>query len=107
MKTRKDSLNLSVTKEEIKNKAIDLGYASASSFLLDSSRSFFRLKVDMSVYRNLIREVNYIGKNINSIVRRINSEKFFSDLDIDYIERLTMIRQNYLWIKILKQCNVL
>lgn len=91
MKTRKDSLNLSVTKEEkeeIKNKAINLGYASASSFLLDSSRSFFRLKVDMSVYRDLIREINYIGKNINSIVRRINSEKFFSDLDIEHLERL-------------------
>lgn len=42
----------------------------------------------MSVYRDLTREINYIGKNINSIVRRINSEKFFSDLDIDHIERL-------------------
>ena len=91
MANRKDSFRLSVTteeKEEIKKKAIDLGYATASSFLLDSSRSFFRLKVDMSVYRDLIREINYIGKNINSIVRRINSEKFFSDLDIEHLERL-------------------
>ncbi len=87
----KTYLQISLTKEQkeaIKIKANDLGYYSVSAFLLDSSRSFFRLKVDMSVYRDLTKEVNYIGKNINSIVRRINSEKFFSDLDIDYIERL-------------------
>lgn len=41
----------------------------------------------MSVYRKLTKEVNYIGKNINSIVRRINSEKFYSDLDIEHLER--------------------
>lgn len=45
------------------------------------------LNVDMSVYRKLYREVNYIKKNINSIVRRINSEKFYSDLEIEQIER--------------------
>lgn len=75
-------------KIRIKEKSKALGYSSVSSFLLDSSKSFFRLKVDMSVYRDLIREINYIGKNINSIVRRINSEKFFSDLDIEHLERL-------------------
>ena len=69
-------------KIRIKEKSKALGYSSVSSFLLDSSKSFFRLKVDMSVYRDLIREINYIGKNINSIVRRINSEKFFSDTRI-------------------------
>lgn len=87
----KTYLQISLTKEQkeaIKIKANDLGYYSVSAFLLDSSRSFFRLKVDMSVYRDLIREINYIGKNINSIVRRINSEKFFSDLDIEHLERL-------------------
>lgn len=41
----------------------------------------------MSVYRKLYREVNYIGKNINSIVRRINSEKFYSDLEVEHLER--------------------
>ena len=43
MKNRKDSLRMSVTtkeKEWIKQKAIDLGYSSASAFLLDSSKSF-------------------------------------------------------------------
>ena len=73
----KTYLQISLTKEQkeaIKIKANDLGYYSVSAFLLDSSRSFFRLKVDMSVYRDLTKEVNYIGKNINSIVRRIDSE---------------------------------
>lgn len=71
----------------IKKKAKDLGYSSVSSFLLDSYKSFFLLDIDMSVYRKLTREINYIGKNINSIIRRINTEKIFSDLDIEHLER--------------------
>ena len=74
-------------KEYIQQKTKKLGYATMSAFLIDSSKSFFILNVDMSVYRNLTKEINYISKNINSIVRRINSEKFYSDLEVEHLER--------------------
>lgn len=88
--TRKDSLKISVTTENknfMKNKAKSLGFGSVSAFLIEASSTYFRLHVDMSVYRKLTQEINYIGKNINSIVRRINSEKIYSDMDIVLLER--------------------
>ena len=42
--------------------------------------------MDMSVYRKLTSEINYIGKNINSLIRRINTDGFYSDNDIDFIK---------------------
>ncbi|WP_186672977.1 hypothetical protein [Sporosarcina sp. BP05] len=73
-------------KEFIKNKAEELGYKSVSAFLLESARNHFRLDMDMSTYRKLASEVNYIGKNINSLVRKVNSAGFYSDNDIDFLK---------------------
>lgn len=90
MKKRKDSLKISVTTEEkeaMKKKAKELGFGSVSAFLLDASETYFRLNVDMSVYRKLTREINYIGKNINALVRRINTDQLFTDLDIYTLEK--------------------
>lgn len=89
-KRKKTYLQISLSpkdKEYIKEKAKLFGYATISAFLIDSANSHIMLNVDMSVYRKLYREVNYIGKNINSIVRRINSEKFYSDLEVEHLER--------------------
>lgn len=74
-------------KEFIESKSKDLGYNTVSAFMVQSAKTHFILNVDMSVYRKLTREINYIGKNINSIIRRINTEKFYSDLDISVLER--------------------
>jgi len=69
----------------IKNKAEQLGYRTVSAFVIDSARNHFKVEIDMSVYRELTKEINYIGKNINSLVRRINTDGFYSDTDIDFI----------------------
>ena len=74
-------------KEFIKNKADELDYKTVSAFLIDSAKNHFRIEVDMSIYRKLTREINYIGKNINSLIRRINTDGFYSDNDIDFLRR--------------------
>ncbi|MGH0973215.1 hypothetical protein [Bacillus paranthracis] len=72
-------------KEMIKNKAVELGYKSTSAFVIDSTKSYFKLEVDMKAYRDLTKEINYIGKNINSLIRRINTDGIYIDNDIDFL----------------------
>ncbi|WP_242647274.1 hypothetical protein [Priestia megaterium] len=96
----KTDLKMSLSKEDkefIKNKAQDLGYKTTSAFLIDSAKSHFKLEVDMKVYRELTREINYIGKNINSLIRRINTDGIYTDSDINFLR----INQN----KIIKLIN--
>ncbi|OQR53177.1 hypothetical protein [Bacillus sp. CDB3] len=72
-------------KEFVKNKATELGYKTVSAFLIDSAKTHFKLEVDMKVYRDLTKEINYIGKNINSLIRRINTDGIYTDNDIDFL----------------------
>lgn len=72
-------------KEMIKNKAVELGYKSTSAFIIDSAKTHFKLEVDMKAYRDLTKEINYIGKNINSLIRRINTDGIYTDSDIDFL----------------------
>ncbi|PEI44660.1 hypothetical protein [Bacillus pseudomycoides] len=72
-------------KEMIKKKAIELGYKSTSAFVIDSAKTHFKLEVDMKAYRDLTKEINYIGKNINSLIRRINTDGIYTDSDIDFL----------------------
>ncbi|KAB2364234.1 hypothetical protein [Bacillus thuringiensis] len=84
----KTDLKMSLSKEDkefVKNKAADLGYKTVSAFLIDSAKTHFKLEVDMTVYRNLAKEINYIGKNINSLIRRINTDRIYTDNDIDFL----------------------
>lgn len=74
-------------KEFVKNKADELGYKSVSAFMIDSAKNHFKVELDMSVYRELTKEINYIGKNINSLVRRINTDGFYADTDLDFIQQ--------------------
>lgn len=88
-KRRTTYLQISLEHEEkefIKNKAEELGYNSVSAFLIDSAKNHFKVEMDMSVYRELTKEINYIGKNINSLIRRINTDGFYSDNDLEIIE---------------------
>lgn len=87
-KRRTTYLQMSLEHEEkdyIKNKAIELGYKNVSAFLIDSAKSHFTLEVDMKAYRDLTKEINYIGKNINSLIRRINTDGIYTDNDIDFL----------------------
>lgn len=72
-------------KEFIKTKCYELGYKTISAFLIESAQNSFKLEVDMSVYRNIAKEINYIGKNINNLVRKINIAGFYSDIDLNVI----------------------
>jgi len=73
-------------KEMIKNKAEELGYKTVSAFLIDSAKTHFRLEIDMKVYRDLTKEINYIGKNINSLIRRIHTDGIYTDQDMDFLK---------------------
>ncbi|MEK4581759.1 hypothetical protein [Bacillus sp. FSL R12-0074] len=87
-KRRTTYLQMSLEHEEkdyIKNKATELGYKNVSAFLIASAKSFFKLEVDMKAYRDLTKEINYIGKNINSLIRRINTDGIYTDNDIDFL----------------------
>lgn len=85
----KTYLQITLDKEEkefIKKRAAELGYKSVSAFIIDSAKNHFKVEMDMSVYRELTKEINYIGKNINSLIRRINTDGFYSDNDLEIIE---------------------
>ncbi|PHB17666.1 hypothetical protein COE80_26340 [Bacillus pseudomycoides] len=85
---KKERLEIQLFKDEkefIKNKSIDFGYKNVSAFVIDSVKSHFKLEVDMKAYRDLTKEINYIGKNINSLIRRINTDGIYTDNDIDFL----------------------
>lgn len=84
----KERLEIQLFKDEkefIKNKSIDFGYKNVSAFVIDSVKSHFKFEVDMKAYRDLTKEINYIGKNINSLIRRINTDGIYTDNDIDFL----------------------
>lgn len=85
----KDRLYISISKEDkefVKSKAERLGFNSTSAFLIESAKNDFRLNIDMNVYRKLTNEINYIGKNINSLTRKVNTLGAYSDNDIDFLK---------------------
>ena len=89
-KRKNKQLKLRLLQEDvdyIKNKAEQLGYRTVSAFVIDSAKDHFKVELDMSVYRELTKEINYIGKNINSLVRRINTDGFYADTDLDFIQQ--------------------
>lgn len=82
-------MELRVTKEQkdfIKNKSEEMGFGSVTAFLIQSAENHFRLNIDMSAYKKLANEINYIGKNINSLVRKVNALGVYSDNDIDFLK---------------------
>ena len=85
-KTAKIELRVTESQKDfIKRKSEEMGYGSVTAFLISCAENQIRIDVDMSPYQEIVREINYIGKNINSLVRRINSEGFYSDTDIQYL----------------------
>ncbi|MFP3721973.1 hypothetical protein SFC57_24080 [Niallia circulans] len=89
-KRRTTYLQLSLEHEEkefVKNKANELGYNSVSSFLIDSAKNHFKVELDLSSYRELAKEINYIGKNINNLIRHIFTVGVYSENDLDNIKQ--------------------
>ncbi len=95
-----------VTKEEkewVKNKANKLGYQSMTAFLIHAAETQIQLTVDMKVYRDLTKEINYIGKNINNLIRHIYTQGIYTDSDIDFLKA----NQEKIWDLINKQYDKL
>ena len=57
----------------------------------------------MKVYRDLTKEINYIGKNINNLIRHIYTQGIYADSDIDFLKA----NQEKIWDLINKQYDKL
>lgn len=86
----KTSLKISLSEEEkefIRKKSEEYGYKTVSGFLIDSAKNHFKVELDIGAYRELAKEINYIGKNINNLVRHIFTVGIYTKNDLDEIKR--------------------
>lgn len=80
-------------KKRMKNKAEKLGYTSLTAFLISAAENHFLIELDLSHYREVAKEINYVGKNINSLIRRINTDGIYTQSDVLYLsEKLSEIK---------------
>lgn len=87
MKT--DKIEFRISKEDksfIKNKATELGYKTVSAFLVASAKAHFKVQVDMTEYQKMNTEINHIGRNINQVARKINTNGYYTDVDLEQIK---------------------
>lgn len=106
MNNKTENIIMRVTEEEkewVKNKANKLGYHSMTAFLMHAAETQIQLTVDMKVYRDLTKEINYIGKNINNLIRHIYTQGIYADSDIDFLKA----NQEKIWDLINKQYDKL
>ena len=86
---KKSDIHFRITEEDkefIKNKATELGYKTVSAFLVASAKSHFKVQVDMTGYQKINTEINYIGRNINQVARKINTDGYYTDVDLEQIK---------------------
>ena len=86
---KKSDIHFRITEEDkefIKNKATELGYKTVSAFLVASAKSHFKVQVDMTSYQKINTEINYIGRNINQVARKINTDGYYTDVDLEQIK---------------------
>lgn len=91
MSKRRTQINVRVTEDErdyIYKKADDLGFKSVASFIVNSTKDFFIVELDLSHFDKVAKEINYIGKNINNLVHHIFTVGVYSDYDLREIQRL-------------------
>jgi len=91
MAKRRTQINIRVTEEErdyIYKKANELGYKFIAPFILNSVEEHFVIELDLSFFREVTKELNYIGNNINNLVHHIFTVGVYSDYDLKEIQRL-------------------
>lgn len=91
MGSKTEKIELRVTKEEkkfIKKKANEVGFKSVTAFLMSSAEDFFKIDLDISHFREVAKEINYIGQNINNLVHHIFATNYYTDYDLKEIKRL-------------------
>lgn len=84
-----------VTEEEkdyISKKSSENGFNSISAFIMDCINNKISFEVDMKVYKQIAKEINYIGRNINQIIRSINAKKYYTENELKdinmYLEKI-------------------
>src|SRR5699024_4099184 len=88
-KNERTTINLSLKKKEkqkIIQKAIEEGYGTTSSFLVDKALNQIKIEAVYNGFRELVIEVNRIGTNINQLIRNIQYNKYFTDDQIKILE---------------------
>src|SRR5699024_3601059 len=91
MTKRRTQINIRVTekeKEYIYNKANKYGYKYITPFILNSVENHFVIDLDLSHFRDVAKEINYIGNNINNLVHHIFATNYYTDYDLKEIQRL-------------------
>lgn len=91
MSKRRTQINIRVTeeeREEIYKKSNDLGFKSVASFIVNSTKDFFVVELDLSHFDNVAKEINYIGNNINNLIHHIFTVGVYSEYDLKEIQRL-------------------
>lgn len=91
MEKKTEEIKIRTTKTEkklIQEKAKKLGFKSVTAFLKSSAEDFFVVKLDLSHFDEVAKEINYIGRNINNIVQQIFTVGSYSDYDLEEIQRL-------------------
>lgn len=76
---------LRVTDEEkllIEKLASEGGYKTVSSFLLASAKTHTVFNFDVEAVYHLSSEINYIGHNINTLIKKIYSYDFYTESDL-------------------------
>lgn len=100
---KKKNIIFRVTQEEkeiIEKLSKKNGYNSMSSFILSSTKKHCVFNLDLSDFFGLSSEVNYIGKNINTLIKKIYSYDFYTDSDIETLSNHlsqinNMLSKNY------------
>lgn len=83
-KSKLTTINLSLKQKEKEKlfrrqlkKAIEEGYGTTSSFLVDKALNQIKIEAVYNGFRELVIEDNRVGTNINQIIRDIQYNKFF------------------------------
>lgn len=82
---KKENIHFRVTEEEklyISKKTSENGFKSISAFIMDCINNKISFEVDMKTYKQIAKEINYIGRNINQIVRSINSKNYYTENEL-------------------------
>lgn len=86
---KKEEIKFRVTKEQkefIRKKAFDSGYDSMTAFLVASAYKSVNINLDDSAYFELVNQVQRIGTNINTLIRDIRFNQFYTKQDISRLE---------------------
>ncbi|HLR68142.1 MAG TPA: hypothetical protein VK105_13600 [Virgibacillus sp.] len=72
----------------MKKRAEKYGFKTVTEFIISSAEDFFVIYLDLSHFREVAKEINYIGQDINNIIHHIFAIGVYSDHDLKELQRL-------------------